>query len=203
MRRRSVDAARDRPRRRLHGKARGYSLVELLFVMGIAAVLTGAAVPQILAALDRSRARAATRFLQARMMLARAQAVGRSATVALRFDDGPDGITFTTFVDGNRNGVRARDIEADVDRQIEPPVRLGAMFPTVRIGLSPQMSGAEPVQLSSSNLLSFTPAGTASSGSIYVCGRDGTQFVVRVLGATARARVLQYDMTRREWVEVL
>ena len=61
--------------------------------------------------------------------------------------------------------------------------------------------GADPLRIGSSNLLSFTPFGTATPGTIYVRGRDGTQLAVRVLGATARARVLRYVPRTREWVE--
>jgi hypothetical protein len=54
---------------------------------------------------DRSRAQTAARFVQARMMLARAQAVARGAVVALRFTGTPDAAVLTPIVDGNRNGV--------------------------------------------------------------------------------------------------
>jgi hypothetical protein len=50
--------------------------------------------------------------------------------------------------------------------------------------------------------VSFTPDGTASSGTVYVRGRGGAQYAVRVLGATARTRVLRYDVERREFVDV-
>ena len=40
-----------------------------------------------------------------------------------------------------------------------------------------------------SDCLFFTPLGTATSGSIYVRGRDGSEFVIRDLGVTLRARV--------------
>jgi hypothetical protein len=49
------------------------------------------------------------------------------------------------------------------------------------------------VQLGRTNLLTFTPAGTATSGTIYIRDREGTQWAVRVLGATGRTRVLRYE----------
>jgi hypothetical protein len=52
-----------------------------------------------------------------------------------------------------------------------------------------------------SQLFSFTPTGTATSGSVYVNGRDGSRFAVRVLGVTARARVLRYIAARDIWIE--
>jgi type II secretory pathway pseudopilin PulG len=174
-----------------------------LFVVTLIAILAGVAIPQTLATVQRARAMTAARYLAARMALARAQAVRRSATVALRFDQGEGGITFTVFVDGNGNGVRTRDIAAGVDAPIEPSTRLSDLFPGVQIGLSPLVPGTDPVQIGASNLMSFTAAGTATSGSIYICARDRSQYAVRVLGVTGRARVLRYVPVTREWIEIL
>jgi hypothetical protein len=164
------------------------------------AVLVGVAVPQVLAGLDRSRAWAAARYLAARMAVARSQAVLRSAHVALRFVEDRRGIAFQMFVDDNHNGVRTSDIDAEVDRPIDAATRLSDLFPGVAIGISPAL-GTDPVRVGSSDLLSFTPLGTATPGTIYVRGRDGTQLAVRVLGATARTRVLQYVPRTGQWVE--
>jgi Tfp pilus assembly protein FimT len=95
-----------------------------VFVMGLLAVLTAMAIPQASVSIDRSRATAGARYLAARMALARATAVSRSATVGLRFEDSANGPTFTVFVDGNQNGVRAKDIAALIDRPLEATVRL-------------------------------------------------------------------------------
>jgi hypothetical protein len=146
---------------------------------------------------------AAARYLSAQMALARAQAVKRSATVALRFDQSEGTITFSVFVDGNGNGVRARDIAANIDVLLERPTRLSDLFPGVQIGLSPVLPGTDPVQIGGSNLMSFTAMGTATSGSIYICARDRSQYAVRVLGVTGRARVLRYVPVTREWIELL
>ena len=73
--------------------------------MGLLAVVTGIAVPQLLAGLDQSRTHAAAQFLASRMALARVQAVARGATVALRFVDDGGEVVFRTYVDGNGNGV--------------------------------------------------------------------------------------------------
>jgi len=178
----------------------GYSVVELLFAGAIMATMSAIAVPQSLAAIDRARAMSAARFLASRMAVARSQAVMRSTHVALRFEDGPSGITFRMFVDGNRNGVRTADISAGIDLPVEAPVRLGELYQGVAIAVA-GAAGSDPVKLGASNLLSFTPFGTASSGSVFVRGRDGSQFAVRVLGATGRARVLRYVPRSGDWVD--
>ena len=99
------------------------------------------------------------------MALARAQAVGRATTVALRFQEEQSGITVSTVQDGNRNGVRTRDIDLQIDRATEGAVKLSDLFPGVDIGLTPHVPGGGAVQLGGTSILSFTPHGTATSGS--------------------------------------
>ena len=133
--------------------------------------------------------------------MARSHAVLRSAHVALRFDESLSGITFQMFVDGNRNGVRTSDIASRVDPPLDAPASLSDLFPGVAIAVSGE-AGTDPIRIGSSNLLSFTPLGTSTSGAIYVRGRDGSQFAIRVLGATGRARVQRYVPRTRAWVDV-
>jgi hypothetical protein len=177
------------------------SILDLTFTAGTLCVLCAIAIPLTITGVDRSRGLAAARYLASRMSLARAQAVGRAATIALRFEPSPKGIRIGVFQDGNRNGVRARDIDLQIDRSIEGSVALSELFPGVEIGLTPRIPGGDPVQLGGSSILSFTPRGTATSGSIYVRSRDGTQWMVRVLGVTARSRVLRYVPSTGEWLD--
>ena len=167
---------------------------------GLTILLAGISVPSILAAVDRTRGAGAARYLASRMALARARAVGRSTMVALRFESGPRGTSFSMVEDGNGDGVRTRDIDQGIDRVIEAPVLLSDLFPGASIGLAPGTPTTVAVALGGTTILSFSPIGTATSGSIYVVGRDRTQWVVRVLGVTARARVLRYDRGTNGWV---
>jgi Tfp pilus assembly protein FimT len=167
--------------------------------MALLALCATMAIPQASTLIDRARATAGARYLAGRMALARAEAVSRSTSVALRFEDGPDGIAFSVYLDGNRNGVLTRDIDAGVDRPLDRAVRLWELFPGVTIGVTPATGESDPVQVGASNLLSFTPAGTATAGTVYIRGRDGSQLAVRVLGATGRTRVLRFDPRRAAW----
>lgn len=165
-------------------------------------ILCAIAVPQTAAGLDRSRASVAARYLSAQMALARSEAVKRSASVAIRFGDVESGFEMSMFVDGNGNGVRTKDIGAGIDRRIGAAERLGERFPGVAIGLSEKTGlGNDPVRFGESSLLTFTSISTATAGSVYVLGRDGSQYAVRVLGATARTRVLRYVSAKRAWME--
>ena len=172
----------------------GFTLLELMFALGLFLVVAGMAVPQVLSGLDRARARAAARYFAARMALVRSQAVARSSTMALRFAAEAGRPAFATYVDGNHNGVRSTDIETGIDTRLEPPLALSDLFPGVTISSS---------SFGPSGILSFTPAGTATPGTLYLLGRDGSRYAVRVLGATGRTRVLQYDAATREFIEIL
>ena len=161
------------------------------------------AIPQVLVTIDSSRTSAAARYLSSRLMLARMLAVQRSAAVAIRFDTDARGYRFATYQDGNGNGVRSVDIWASVDRELDQPVLLFELFPGVDFVLTVDAEPGDPIQLSGTSLLTFTPSGTATSGSVYLRGRDRSQYVVRVLGATGRVRVLRYDTSQGQWIERL
>jgi hypothetical protein len=173
----------------------------LLFVVAVIGVLAAMAIPQFLVGVDRSRAVAAARYVTQQCGAARVQAIVRSATVALRFRPHEDDYLMQMFIDRNHNGVRTADIDANIDLPLGMPELLGSNFPGVRIGIVPGLPiGNDPVRLGASGLLSFTPVGTATSGSVYIAGKDGTQFAVRVLGVTARTRLERFDPRKRAWV---
>ena len=179
-------------------RPRGFTLIEILFVIALWAVIAGIAAPQVLVALDRQKAWAAARYLTARMTMARSYAVTRSAYVALRFTRLGDDVMFQMFVDGNRNGVRTLDIGSHVDSAMGASTRLSELFPG--------WSSASP--LTRAQILSgrvhqpafLQPLGTATPGTIYVRSHDGLQLAIRITGATGRTRLLRYVPHTREWV---
>jgi hypothetical protein len=113
--------------------------------------------------------------------------------VALRLTGIPADAVLTTVLDGNRNGVLSTDILAGIDVPAGTPAALGALFHGITVSPIPAAGTA----------LSFSPAGTSSSATITVEGRDGARFGVRLLGATGRARVLRYDFTNDSWSDAL
>lgn len=157
------------------------------------------AIPLAFGAVDRSRTWAAARYLGSRAAYARAHAAARGAYVALRFEGPSSDLSFSTFVDGNGNGIRTTDIAAGIDRRVDTVVRLSHLYPGVNIDVAPAAGGGEGLKIGSSRMLSFSPVGTATPGTIYVRGRDDTQLAVRVLGSTGRTRLLRYDYGAHEW----
>ena len=161
-----------------------------MLVCAIVAVVAAVAVPVSLAGVDRARGWAAARFVAARFVKARAQAVGRGASVAVRIEGERHETAVSSFADGNHTGVLTREIDEGIDPRLDGPVPLAAVFPGVVISDDTMI-----------RLFSFSPDGTATSGSVYLLSRDGSHFAVRVLGVTARVRIERYVTARHEWVE--
>jgi prepilin-type N-terminal cleavage/methylation domain-containing protein len=188
----------------------GFTILELLFVIAIAGTLTAIAVPQGLRALDDFRTRAAARYLAQRIADARLSAIRRSASHGLRFEPASPDYRVSLVADGNGNGLRTSEIQRGIDRPLTEPELLGWHFPDVTFGIQDDVpdadgrpaNGSDGVRVGSSKLLSMNPDGTSSSGTLYVHGRERSQYAIRVFGATGRVRVLKYDYVRRRWVDL-
>lgn len=189
-----------RPRPARAGTSHGYTLIEVVFASGLVAVLAAAAIPQLTAGVERSRTVGAARYLSSRLALARAAAVARSANVAVLFIAAEGTFVVGTYVDGNGDGVRTRDITGGIDTPIDVPVRLAGLFPHVSLFLN---DPAVTSTFDSTALMSFSPLGTASSRTLYLRGADRSEYAVRVLGATGRTRVLRFVAGDGAWVEIL
>lgn len=186
-----------------------FSFIEILFVLGTAATVSGVAVPETLATIDDSRTAAAARYVSARLQRARMEAVTRSGSAALRFTRQSGHYDFASYVDTNHNGVLSKDIQSGVDRLTQPADRLDNHFPGVEFGAIPDLPavdstgaapGSDPIRLGSSDMVTFTPTGTATSGSVYIRGRRGAQYVVRVYGETGKTRVLKFMPGGGQWI---
>lgn len=185
----------------------GYSLIELVFVMGLVATVSAMAVPHSLSALDDTRTVGAARYIAARLQRARTEAIARSASVGVKFTAVGGHYVFGVYVDGNGNGVRTAEIASGVDAEIMGPERLADQFPSVDFGTLPDLPPVDvggtppaddPVRFGASNLASFSAQATATSGSLYIRGQQA-QYVVRVFGDTARTRILRFDSRARQW----
>jgi type II secretory pathway pseudopilin PulG len=190
----------------------GYSLLELMMATTIGVVLTGTAVPEYLTGLDDLRARGAAQHVSGRLQRARMEAVRRSAMVGVQFTEAADGhYSYTVYQDGNRNGVLTRDIQSGIDRPIAPVERLLDQFSGVEFGAMPGLPpvdaggtppGADPVRLGSGSIASFSALGTATSGTVFIRGRRGSQYAVRIYGETGRTRLLKFEPRTGTWKQL-
>jgi type II secretory pathway pseudopilin PulG len=189
-------------------ESRGYSLLELMMVVGLGVTLSAAVVPEYLTALDEVRASGAAHHVSARLQRARMEAVRRSAMVGLAFTQTAGGYSYGLYVDGNRNGVISLDIQRGADRSIAAVERLPDQFAGVEFGVVPGLPpidaggaapGADPIHLGASSIASFSAVGTATSGTVYIRSRRGAQYAVRILGETGRTSLLKFEPRARKW----
>jgi hypothetical protein len=146
--------------------------------------------------------------MSGRLQQTRSVAVLRAANTAVRFTRSGSEYSYTTYVDGNNDGVRSADIQRGVDVEIRPGERLSYHFPGVSFGTLPNLPpvdpgapspGDDPVRLGAADLLSFTALGAATPGSLYIRGRGRSQYVIRILGETGRTRILKFDPATARW----
>jgi hypothetical protein len=189
-------------------RTQGFTFAELLFALGVASVFTAAAAPQLRAGLDEWRTRGAVRYLSSRLHRARMEAAIRNVDAAIRFVAAGNTFEYVTVVDGNGNGVRTADVQSGVDRTVDHTERLPDKFAGVDFGALPGLPavdpsgtapGADPIRLGSGDMITFTPLGSSSPGSLYVRGRGRVQYVLRMFAETGRIRVLRYYPGTGEW----
>jgi len=186
----------------------GYSLVELIFVVGLIGTIAGIATPQMLTTLDDFRTLGAVRYVSSRLQQTRMEAVARTADTAMRFIRAGNTYSYAVYLDGNRNGVRSLDIQRGIDREIQRPERLSDQFSGIDFGVlaglppvdaSSSAPGTDAVKIGSSDLLTFTALGSSTPGSLYIRGRRNAQYVIRVFGETGKTRILKFDPHDRRW----
>jgi type II secretory pathway pseudopilin PulG len=186
----------------------GAALIDLVVTSALMVVMAAVAIPTLQATRQRDAARMASRFLAQRLQMLRIEAVRRNRNVALRFDPDDPG-RISTYVDGDGDGVLERDIEVDVDTIVIAESRLSDYFGAVSLrvaatvpapdGIGTVLAGSDPVRIGNTNLLSFSPLGSATSGTIYLAAQSGPQMCVRILGTTGRVRVMWFDAASGTW----
>jgi Type II transport protein GspH len=188
--------------------ARGAALIDVVFTAGLVAVLSGIAIPLWHAARQHHEARAGIRYVAARLQHARVEAIRRNVTVALRIDRNTlDRVGL--YADGDGDGVLQTDIDRGIDLPIAPEERWSDHLGTFALRINQNVeeadtgaalaAGSNPLRLGNTALVSFSPLGSTSSGTLYFAAPIGPQLAVRLLGATGRLRVLRFDAAGRQW----
>jgi hypothetical protein len=190
---------------------KGFTLLEVLFVAGWIVLMTAIAIPPVLGSLDDWRTLGAAHYVSSRLHQTRMEAVARTAHTALRFMPAGGTYAYAVYVDGNRNGVLSRDIQDGIDREVQRRERLFEQFPGVDFGALPGLPpvdpaspppGDDPVRFGASDMVTFTPLGTSSPGSVYIKGRRDAQYVVRVFGTTGKIRILRFNPRSGTWKQL-
>lgn len=195
-------------RHRQGGQA-GWSLVELVMAIGVSLVVGALASAAFAPLGDAARAVGAARAVAALIQRERVEAMRTGRVCGFRFDDDGAAIGFTRVADGNGNGLRSAEIADGIDPARGPRQRLSDSFAGVRFAIVDTLpaiddgpaldAGADPVRIGSS-ILALSPTGSATSGTLYLASKDRRQFAVRILGATGRVRIVEFDRASGRWV---
>lgn len=187
---------------------RGTSLVEALAALalvGIGTILAGGG----LSAVRRAEVAAAARELAVTFHALRWRSVSEARAYGVRFLADGEGWRWVVVRDGNANGLRRAEIDAGVDPIVSGPHRLRGRrarfgFPDVdRVPRIPPQGGSlpldDPLRLGASDLVSFTPIGRSSTGSIYLTDGARELYGVVLFGPGTRVRVWRYDVAAARW----
>ncbi len=191
---------------------RGITLVEMLVVVFLVFASLAVAVPALAYLRDEGRAAAGAREMATAFHALRFKSVARRRSTGLLFERRAEGWVWWEVEDGNGNDLRTSEVWSGIDPIRSGPHRLEDLVEKVRLGFPPLSSIPQippktgritnledPVQFGRTDLISFTPGGNASSGTLYVTdGRNGLYGIV-LFGPTAKVRVWRFDSRRRQW----
>lgn len=178
---------------------RGHTLVEMTLVAAIIFTMAAVAVPILKAYAEDAHILGAGRQFKGEFRKARSIATRSGVQTAIRFEENPDGLYYSLYEDGNYNGVLSAEIASGVDKRISGPLRVDSGAPGVRVGINAgvpaippdrgTLDASDPVRFGRSNMLSFSPLGTATPGTFYLAS-ESAQAAVRVTPGGARVRLM-------------
>lgn len=196
------------PARRSRLGETGAALIDIIVATAMCFVTAAIAVPVIGGTLDRERTIVGAQYLSGQLQRARLEALKRGHAVAVRVEVIDDRTALRLFADGNGNGVLQRDIDRGTDPPLAPPgwlddqareISLRINQPVTDGSGAPLEPGDDPLRIGNTSLVTFSPGGSATSGTLYVAAHRGPQMAIRVFGATGRVRVLMFDAQTRQW----
>jgi hypothetical protein len=192
--------------------AAGLSLAELLSVVTLLGIAVMLAIPTVAGMRSEGRAASAAREMAMTLHALRWKTVAQNRHHGLFFEELDDGWAWFVVRDGNGNGLRSSEVRNGTDETLSGPHRLedrthgvGPGFPQGEaIPAIPPRRGEignleDPVKFGRSNLISFSPLGSSSSGTLYISDRANKLYGVVLFGPTARIRVWRYDTRERRW----
>ena len=190
-------------------EARGAALIDIIVATTLCITLAAIAVPVVGGTLERERTIVGAQYLAGQLQRARLESLKRARAVAVRLELVDVRTRFQLFADGNGNGVLQRDIDRHIDPPLAPAEWLNDQVREISLRLNQYVTeiagsatigpGDDPLRIGNTALLSFTPIGSATSGTLYVAAPRGPQMAIRVFGATGRIRVLVFDAQMRQW----
>jgi hypothetical protein len=189
--------------------AEGYGLVDLVAATALLGIVSATALPVVAGRFEYERAVTGAHYLGAAMRRAQMEALRRATCVALRFAVDADDTRWQLFADDDGDGVTSHDIDRGIDPPIGPIVSLSEQIRDVALRLNQTVpdiggngtldAGGDPLRIGQTSLLSFSPTGSSTSGTLYIAAPKGPQLAIRIMGATGRTRILRFDPGAGQW----
>jgi len=192
-----------------HGE-RGQALAVAIAVASVA-LAAALAAASLRPTASRSEVASASASFAARVREMSLAAIVDGSARAVVFSMGDDAEPLLFARDADGGGLTRASIDAGRE-ETGVPFRMARDHPGVSIGLpesgtiagippsSARLDGGDPpVRVGSARMLTLTPEGHATSGTIYLSGREGDVCAVVIYGATVRVRVWCHDRVGDAW----
>ncbi len=191
-------------------RSTGSSIIEAVVVLAVFGIVLQAVAPAFVRWRQARRLEAAAEELVLFAAGLRVAAAAAGTSRGLAIDSTAETVGWTPVADGDGDGLRRADLRAGRDVAIGRRRDLATNYPGVIAGLPPGVrtpnGGVPPtdgVAFGRGDLLSLSPDGTATSGSLYLSNQFGDAVAVRVYGVTARFSIWRRRHTdgvwRRRW----
>jgi len=192
-------------------RQRGWSLTDALVTLVIVGLLAAWTAPVAARAVADARTAAAAREFALLFHALRWRAVSENRAAGLYFEQSGGAWQWWEIEDGNGNGLRTAEVRDGTDLRRSGPHRLEQTHRGVRLGFPSGdpiaaippgrgvLTGSDPVRFGRADLISFTPRGRSSSGTLYLTDGNHRLYGVRLFGASTRVRVWRWDNGEVLW----
>jgi hypothetical protein len=187
---------------------RGFSLLEALIVsalMGLMALVVMGSTERLM---EQSSTRALNQVVKGLVGQAACRAAMERIYIAVAFEEGEAGANARLYADGDGDGITREDIGRGMDRPLGAPVflhegraYLGLPSAVKTDPAGNPLNGQDPIRFGRGSILSFSPVGTSTPGSLYLRAVSGKEaWAFRVAGIDGRIRT--YRWWKGKWSEV-
>jgi type II secretory pathway pseudopilin PulG len=193
-------------------RAPGLSLIESLVVTAVLGIACVALASAFTPPAGAGRVGAAARRFAVSFNALRWRSVALNRSHGLFFTRRAGAWVWFEVADGNGNGLRTSEIGDGTDVVLSGPHRLEDHDERVHLGfpgtdpiprIPPRRGNIDglddPVRFGRSDIVSFSPLGSASSGTLYITDGRRELFGVVLFGPTVRVRVWRYDRGTEAW----
>jgi prepilin-type N-terminal cleavage/methylation domain-containing protein len=191
---------------------RGVSLLELIVVLFLVSVLAMAATANLSATQRRLDFDEFAREIVASLQTCRWKAMNERCYTGIFIQQSNGIFQFSFYRDANKNGIRTIEIQSGTDPAFLRPLNiyraLGDMEPAVLNGNVPEippkngvLDPTDPVKFGKSNIISFSPDGQSSSGTLYLsCHSQSRMYAIVLYGATAKLTLWKFCNSKWQMV---